>query len=98
MVNSMLNIKKLQFKQYNKGLLTNVISSQFVYKNPNVLPVLNKVFTTIKAKHFKKIHFWYLSLLTNQKPYIKEIGIQKSKHIEKTLVLKSKARAVSSNV
>lgn len=68
----MSTIKKLQFVQYNFSILTNILSSQFVYTDFDMLPRLKKLSVSIQVKGSKKTHFWYLSLLTNQKPYVEK--------------------------
>lgn len=61
-----------QFKQYNYSVLTNILTSQFFYRNLNRIPRLKKITASILVKGSKATHFWYLTLLANQKPYVKK--------------------------
>ncbi len=74
----------LQIKQYQNNILTNILSSQFVYSSLNQKCELKRQELIIKNKKTKKIHYLYLFLTTNERPYVKKIYI--SQKIRKKIV------------
>jgi hypothetical protein len=85
-------LKTLQFKQYNSSILTNVLTSQFIYSNPNRIACLKKLSISIQIKGSKATHFWYLTLLTNQKPYIKKYHLSWKSRAQKKKLIKPYAK------
>ena len=72
----------LQLKQYQNTIWTNILSSQFVYTNPNQKCELKKQALVIEKKKKKNIYYLYLFLITNKKPYVKKRYIV-SKNLKK---------------
>jgi len=88
----MSNYKNLQFKQSNFSILTNILSSQFIYTSPNKIPYLKKISVLIQALSPKKTHFWYLVLLTHHKPYVKTFRFSWKIRAQKVAFMKPKTK------
>jgi len=94
----MLNLQNAQFKQYNTSNLINILSSQFVYTDCNKVPLLKKLLLIIQVKAAKKTHFWYLTLLTNQKPYIKKFHSSWKNRALKNNLIRPRDKSTSWNI
>jgi len=90
----MSTAQKLQFKQYNSTLLTNILSSHFVYRNYEKLPQLEIISLSISTRNLKKIHFWYLYLVSMQKPRIKKFHFSWKVHIQKSNIIQPKKKSI----
>ena len=53
----MSTTQKIQFEQYNSTLLTNILSSHFIYQDYEKLPQLKTINLSLCTKNSKKIHF-----------------------------------------
>lgn len=85
----------LQLKQYSNKILTNLLSSQFVYVSTQEKPELKKQQLLIQAKQRKKTHYLYLFLTTQQKPYAKKYYASWKSASQRLNAIKSKPKAVS---
>ena len=94
----MSHSKNIQFKQYNRTSLNQILSSQFVYANPNEIPLLKRLVLIIQVRAVKKTHFWYLTLLTNQKPYIKKFHSSWKNRAQKNNLLRPKDKSACWNI
>lgn len=88
----MLNIS--QIKQYQNAILTNMLSSQFVYEEISQKCELKGQKFLIHNKKIKKIHYLYLFLTTNSRPYLKKYYAL-SKNSSQNTKTKSKAKSVT---
>ena len=70
--NFLIMQKLSQIKQYKNTILTNILSSQFVYSSVNQKCEFKKQELIIQNKKTKKIHYLYLFLTANQRPYAKK--------------------------
>lgn len=61
-----------QIKQYKNKILTNVLSSQFIYSSIHQKCELKKQELIIQSKKKKKIHYLYLFLTANKRPFAKK--------------------------
>jgi hypothetical protein len=61
--------KNANLNSYLHGVLHNLFASQFLYAQPNAILRLKKLYANIQTKKNKKIHYFYLWLLTGQRPY-----------------------------
>ena len=82
----------LQLKQYQNTILTNILSSQFVYSNLNQKCEVKKQELIIENKKNKKLYYLYLFLTVNKKPYVKHQYII-SKNMKKNIT-KPKPKAI----
>lgn len=87
-----------QIKQYENKILTNILSSQFVYSSVNQKCELKEQELIIQNKKTKKIHYLYLFLTTNKRPYAKKYYISQKNSNKKTRVVKPKSKAVTWSV
>ena len=83
-----------QIKQYKKKILTHILSSQFVYSSVDQKCELKKQELIIQNKKTKKIHYLYLFLTTNQKPYAKKYYISPKNFGKKPRTMKISSKAV----
>ena len=83
-----------QIKQYKKTILSNILSSQFVYFSPNQKCELKNQELLIQNKKTKKIHYLYLFLTANKKPYAKKSYASLKNLKKKSSGLKPKSRAM----
>ena len=84
-----------QLKQYQNTILTNILSSQFIYSSVNQKCELKKQELIIQHKKNKKIHYLYLFLTANKRPYAKKYYIS-SKTMNKTgSITKTKSKAIT---
>lgn len=60
---------KVRLKKYTNSILTNLLSSQFIYNDLNLLPRIQAIWVQIQSKRRKNVYFFFLWLLTNQRPY-----------------------------
>jgi len=84
-----------QLKQYKSTILANILSSQFVYSSVNQKCELKKQELIIQNKKTKKIHYLYLFLTANKRPYAKKYYISPKNSSKKTRVVKTKSKAVT---
>lgn len=84
-----------QLKQYKNTILTNILSSQFVYSSIHQKCELKKQELIIQNKKTKKIHYLYLFLTANKRPYAKKYNISPKNASKKSRVVKSKSKAVT---
>ncbi len=85
----------LQIKQYQNNILTNILSSQFVYSSLDQKCELKGQELIIKNKKTKKIHYLYLFLTTNERPYAKKYYISQKNTSKKTRLTKTKSKSVT---
>jgi len=64
--------KNGSLKQYQNLIFKNILSSQFVYSTQQDITQLKRVRINIHTKKNKKIHYFYLWLLTGQIPYLRK--------------------------
>jgi len=64
--------KTLSLNSYKSWTLSNLFTSQFIHSTYNDLLFLKKVNLIIHTRKNKKIHYFYLWLLTRQHPYAKK--------------------------
>lgn len=76
-------LNSLQLQQYQKTILTNILSSQFVYSSINEKCEIKKQELIIENKKNRKIFYLYLFLTANKRPYVKPQHIV-SKNMKKT--------------
>jgi hypothetical protein len=88
----------LQLKQYTNKVLTNVLSSQFVYSSIQEHPQLKKQQLIINSKKRKKTHYLYLFLMTTKRPYAKKYYIGWKSSSQKQNLVQSKPKTVSWHV
>lgn len=84
-----------QIKQYQNTIFTNILSSQFVYSSTNQKCEFKAQELILQNKKTKKIHYLYLFLTTNQRPYAKKYYISQKNSNKKARVVKPKPKAVS---
>jgi hypothetical protein len=84
-----------QIKQYKNTILTNILSSQFVYSSVGQKCELKKQELIIQSKKTKKIHYLYLFLTTNKRPYAKKYYISQKNSSKKNHGIKTKSKAVT---
>ena len=84
-----------QIKQYNNLIFSNILSSQFVYSALNQKCGLKKQELIIQNKKTKKIHYLYLFLTTNKRPYAKKYYLSQKNANKKNRVVKTKSKAVT---
>ena len=84
-----------QIKQYQKLILSHILSSQFVYSKLNEKCELKEQQLIIQNKKTKKIHYLYLFLTTKKKPYAKKYYISTKNVNKKNRLVKPKAKAVT---
>jgi hypothetical protein len=89
----MSTTQKIQFEQYNSTFLTNILSSHFIYQDYEKLPQLKIINLSLCTKNSKKIHFWYLYLLSMQKPSIKKFHFSWKAHIQRSNLIKPKIKS-----
>ena len=66
----MLSVQKnANLNAYVRGTLTNLFASQFLPSNPDSVLQLKRLYLIIQTKKTKKIHYFYLWLLTGQQPH-----------------------------
>lgn len=82
-----------QIKQYQNAILTNILSSQFVYENISQKCELKSQKLIIQSKKKKNIHGLYLFLTTNRRPYVKK-SYRLAKNANKNNKTKTKAKSV----
>jgi hypothetical protein len=82
-----------QIQQYQNAILTNMLSSQFVYENISQKCELKSQKLLIQSKKIKKIHYAYLFLTTNRRPYLKK-SYTLAKNSNKNSKTKNKAKSV----
>ena len=87
--------KLSQIKQYKSTILANILSSQFVYSSVNQKCELKKQELIIQNKKTKKIHYLYLFLTANKRPYAKKYYVSPKNLSKKTRVLKTKSKSVT---
>jgi hypothetical protein len=70
---------------YSKTITKTIFTSKFIYREMNELTKINKLQISVENKKIKKIHFFYLYLLSGgRKPYLlKSTQIKKSKSQKK---------------
>jgi len=61
--------KNANLNAYVRGTLTNLFASQFLPSNPDSVLQLKRLYLIIQTKKTKKIHYFYLWLLTGQQPH-----------------------------
>jgi hypothetical protein len=88
----MLNLS--QIKQYQNAILTNMLSSQFVYAKISQKCELKSQKLIIQNKKIKKIHYLYLFLTTHRRPYLKKYYTF-SKNSNKNSKTKTKAKSIT---
>ena len=84
-----------QIKQYNNLIFSHILSSQFVYSALNQKCELKKQELIIQSKKTKKIHYLYLFLTTNQRPYAKKYYLSQKNTNKKNSSVKTKSKAVT---
>lgn len=84
----------IQIKQYQKTILTQILSSQFVYSKINEKCELKAHEISIEKKKKKKFYYLYLFLTTKQKPYVKEQYIVSKNLNKKNSLTRTKIRSV----
>jgi len=84
-----------QIKQYKNMILSNILSSQFVYSTIQQKCELKKQELRIQNKKTKKIHYLYLFLTTKKRPYAKKYYIFSKNSNKKNRVVKTKSKAVT---
>ena len=84
-----------QIKQYQNLILSNILSSQFVYSALNQKCELKKQELLIQSKKTKKIHYLYLFLTTNKRPYAKKYYVSQKNSNKKNRVVKTRSKAVT---
>ena len=82
-------------KQYQNMVWSNILSSQFVYSALNQKCELKKQELIIQSKKTKKIHYLYLFLTTNKRPYAKKYYVSQKNSNKKNRVVKTKSKAVT---
>lgn len=83
-----------QIKQYQSMILTNILSSQFVYSSVNQKCELKKQELLIQNKKTKKIHYLYLFLTANKRPYAKKYYASSKNLNQKNNTVKTKAKSM----
>jgi len=71
--------KKLTFAKYSHEFLPLILSSEFSYLTPNNLPTIQRLRINIYTKRAKRIHSFYLWLLTGQKPFRKKFHLSQTR-------------------
>lgn len=84
--------KKLGLKQYQRTILPNVLTSQFLYSRLQDVPRIKRLRLNIQTKKSKNIHFLYLWLFTGKKPHSRKFN-PSWKHSISNPLLKTKAKA-----
>ena len=87
-------LNTVQINQYQKTILTHILSSQFVYSSLNEKCELKSHALSIEKKRKKKIYYLYLFLTTKQKPYVKEQHIVSKNLNKKNNLVRAKIRSV----
>ena len=80
----MTMLNSLQLKQYQNTILTNILSSQFVYSHLNQKCEVKKQELIIENKKNKKLYYLYLFLTAKKRPYVKHQYII-SKNMKKNI-------------
>ena len=84
-----------QIKQYQNQILSNILSSQFVYSAISQKCELKAQELIIQQKKTKKIHYLYLFLITKKKPYAKKDYIFSKNLKKKTQAIRTKSKAIT---
>lgn len=84
-----------QIKQYQSQILSNILSSQFVYSQLSEKCELKKQELLIQNKKTKKIHYLYLFLTTKKRPYAKKYYISQKNSNKKNPLVKTKSKSVT---
>ena len=69
--------KKMALNSYVRWTLNSFFTSQFLYFNTNNILRLKRLTCKIATRKNKKIHYFYLWLLTKQTPYSKKFYVAK---------------------
>ena len=72
--------KKLTFEKFSNEFLPLILSSEFLYLTPNRIPTICRLRINIYTKRVKRIHSFYLWLLTGQKPFRKKFHPSQTRH------------------
>ena len=71
--------------------MRNIFASQFLYGNTNQILHLQRLSSSIQSRKNKKIHYFYLGLLTKHMPYSKKFHLtEKNTSLQGTFFLKTK--------
>lgn len=84
----------MQIEQYQKTILTHILTSQFVYSKPEEKCELTSHELSIEKKKKKKFYYLYLFLTTKKKPYVKEQQIISKNLNKKNNLTRVKVRSV----
>ena len=84
----------VQIQQYQKTILTQILSSQFVYSKLEEKCELKTQELSIEKKKKKKIYYLYLFLTTKKKPYLQEQQMISKNLNKKNLLTRPKVRSV----
>jgi hypothetical protein len=83
--------KNTHLDSYVHGTLNNLFASQFLSTNPDSILELKKLFVNIQTKKNKKIHYFYLWLLTGRRPYLAKFNFS-WKHTSQNSWVKTKTK------
>jgi hypothetical protein len=92
-------MKNVTLKQYTLGTFRHIASSQFIYEHLGDIIELKSLTIKIPTRKYKKIHYFYLWLLTKKRPYLqKSYPSFSSSKKSKNIFLKTKTKNYSLNV
>jgi hypothetical protein len=81
---------KVRLKKYTNSILKNLLSSQFVYNDLNLLPRIQAIRIQIQSKRRKNVYFFFLWLLTNQRPYARKFNRSQKTFVNSLIKTKPK--------
>ena len=84
-----------QLKQYKNMILRHILSSQFIYSALHQECELKKQKFFIHSKKAKNIHYLYLFLTTNKRPYAKKYDISPKNSNKNSQQIKTKSKSVT---
>lgn len=94
-----LTQKNANLNTYVQGTLNHLFASQFLPSNPDSILKLKQFSLIIQTKKTKKIHYFYLWLLTGQQPHSAKFNFsQKNTAFNQGVKTKTKKQRVQTNL